>query len=274
MSSLPSISIIIPAYNSDSTIVTTLKSVHRSINFSLNNLGNFDYDVIIVNDHSSDNTSLVVRNYINGRSDVVLVEHAVNMGAGSSRNTGVRHSQGDLLFFLDADDLYLEDHVYLCMYYLCQAPHVQYVRTQMRIDEDIHPYWKRTIEDNSPINICIRRWCHELVGGFPEEDIFLQIGSEDVFYRTLLASFCVALFIEQETVQAIRYPGNSLDRQMHVFSQPPLAETRSPFSAKQRKALPQFRKMQAEKKAALHQSLHYWFSMLVKAYPEWRDTFK
>jgi len=37
-------------------------------------------------------------------------------------------------------------------------------------DENIQPQWQQSIEDSVPINLCVRRWCHDLVGGYFEDD--------------------------------------------------------------------------------------------------------
>jgi HAD superfamily phosphoserine phosphatase-like hydrolase len=83
------ITCIIPAYNEESTIASVLRIVKkvRSID-----------QILVVDDGSIDRT------YINAKSEKVkVIRHEINMGKGAAIKTGVAHSSGDILLFLDAD---------------------------------------------------------------------------------------------------------------------------------------------------------------------------
>ncbi|UCD83887.1 MAG: glycosyltransferase family 2 protein [Deltaproteobacteria bacterium] len=84
------ISIIIPAYNSEKTIEKLLISLREST-FS-------KYEVIVVNDHSTDNTNEIARKY----SDT-LINLDKRSGPAYARNIGAEKANGDILLFLDAD---------------------------------------------------------------------------------------------------------------------------------------------------------------------------
>jgi len=89
------ISFIISAYNEEETIgktVTDLKNL-------LSQFGNIDYEIIVVNDFSSDKTAEKV-NQIPG---VRLFNHAYNKGYGAALKTGINHAEYDWVFFFDAD---------------------------------------------------------------------------------------------------------------------------------------------------------------------------
>lgn len=92
-------SVIIPAYNSEKTIVRTLDSVFNQNYASL--------EVIVVNDGSTDNTEQVVKSY----SDKIIYIAQKNSGVSVARNTGFQHSSGDFIQYLDADDLLTEDKI-------------------------------------------------------------------------------------------------------------------------------------------------------------------
>lgn len=87
----PLVSVVIPTYNSRSTIDRTLKSV-REQTFR-------DYEIIVVDDGSKDGT----REFLQAQKDI-RTEFQNNQGAGPARNTGVRKSSGKYIAFLDADD--------------------------------------------------------------------------------------------------------------------------------------------------------------------------
>ena len=212
---IPGVSVIIPAYNCANTIIRTLQSVDQSITYCKNQFDkNLAVEAVIVVDNASDATYDVTRKYVNQMDGFQIIQNQQNYGVGPSRNIGVRHSKGDLLFFLDGDDIYFEEHLYLCVYHLMKFPQIHYAHSLIHIDENIHPEWKQSIENSVPINICVRRWCHDLIGGYFEEDVFKVCACEDVMYRDLLRLFCSGMTIKKESVQHFRYPGNALDRQM------------------------------------------------------------
>ncbi len=94
MNDNPLFSIIIPVYNSQRTIRRTLLSV---LNQTFNN-----YEVIIVNDGSNDNSAEILSEYACYPQITVLEQ--INAGVSAARNSGLHQARGDYLLFLDADD--------------------------------------------------------------------------------------------------------------------------------------------------------------------------
>lgn len=92
-------SIIIPVYNKANTIVQALDSVF-SQTFK-------DFEVIVVNDGSTDNVLEVLKSYNNP----VKVITQRNGGVSVARNKGIENANGDYLCFLDADDLWYPNHL-------------------------------------------------------------------------------------------------------------------------------------------------------------------
>jgi glycosyltransferase involved in cell wall biosynthesis len=100
----PLISIIIPFYNASKFIFETLESV-RTQTYT-------NWELILINDGSSDSSSEKVREYILGHPEMARVfSHPddVNKGASASRNLGLMHATGELVCFLDADDIWMPD---------------------------------------------------------------------------------------------------------------------------------------------------------------------
>jgi glycosyltransferase involved in cell wall biosynthesis/SAM-dependent methyltransferase len=88
-----------------SVIITTYNHAHY-LPQSINSVLTQDYsniEVIVVDDGSTDNTKEVVSQY-----PQVKYVHQINQGLSAARNTGIDHSDGDYLVFLDADDWFLE----------------------------------------------------------------------------------------------------------------------------------------------------------------------
>jgi glycosyltransferase involved in cell wall biosynthesis len=96
--SLPKISVIIPAYNSEKTISHTIKSV---LNQTLSVL-----ELIVINDGSQDSTLEVIRQIQDSRIKVFSYSNA---GGNVSRNRGLNRAVGEFVSFLDADDLWTPD---------------------------------------------------------------------------------------------------------------------------------------------------------------------
>ena len=84
------ITIIIPCYNSAQTIGTCLRAVYQS--------DYPHYEVIVVDDHSSDESRNIIQEY-----PCHLISLPQHQGAGYARNAGAKASRGDILFFTDAD---------------------------------------------------------------------------------------------------------------------------------------------------------------------------
>lgn len=98
MNDNPLISIIMPAYNAEKTISESIESVLKQTYQN--------WELLVVNDGSKDNTSSVVKLFNNAR--IKLIEQ-VNGGVANARNNGIRQAQGEYIAFLDSDDLWLDE---------------------------------------------------------------------------------------------------------------------------------------------------------------------
>lgn len=93
------LSIIIPVFNEDKTILKLLDKVIKS------NTGQISKEIVIVNDCSTDNSSELIKEYIlaNPNNNFIYEENKFNKGKGYSLNKGILISTGDLILFQDAD---------------------------------------------------------------------------------------------------------------------------------------------------------------------------
>jgi len=89
------ISVILPAYNAESTIERSLDSLLAQTCT--------DFEVVIINDGSTDRTSEIAQRYVERNPRIRLI-HQENRGCCGARNTGLRESKGEWVCFVDADD--------------------------------------------------------------------------------------------------------------------------------------------------------------------------
>lgn len=99
----PDVSVIIPAHNRAGTILQAIDSVLRQ-SFQ-------KFELLIVDDGSSDNTCEVVQRYSDPR--LRLLRQSVNKGVSAARNRGMKESRGDLIAFLDSDDEWFHEKLQL-----------------------------------------------------------------------------------------------------------------------------------------------------------------
>ena len=92
----PELSIIIPAYNCQDNITRMINSI-RDQDY-------FDYELIIINDHSTDDTVKVIDKLSQSDKRIIIINQLTNGGASVARNTGISRAKGKYLMFLDADD--------------------------------------------------------------------------------------------------------------------------------------------------------------------------
>ena len=93
------IDVIIPAYNSQDTIIKTLSSIAMQLNKN-------ELVVTIVNDGGKDYKEIV--DIFKPILNVKEIGYEINRGPGYARQYGVEHTKEDFITFIDADDTYLE----------------------------------------------------------------------------------------------------------------------------------------------------------------------
>jgi glycosyltransferase involved in cell wall biosynthesis len=90
------ISVIIPCYNEEQTILKVIKSVHESLN-------RYEYEIIIVDDGSTDNSKVLLEDHSRSDEKVEVIYHDINSGKGASLRTGFNAAIGDVVIIQDAD---------------------------------------------------------------------------------------------------------------------------------------------------------------------------
>ena len=91
------VSIIIPVYNAEKYLREAIESVLKQTYT--------DFELLLINDRSTDNSMEISREYSKKDHRIVLLENnSENHGPGSTRNIGLDHATGEYIYFMDADD--------------------------------------------------------------------------------------------------------------------------------------------------------------------------
>lgn len=96
------LSVIIPMYNVEKHIEKCILSVYNQ------NLNEGDFEIILVDDESPDNSVNIAKKVTENFSNVSIISQK-NKGLGGARNTGIENASGEYLLFLDSDDYYLKN---------------------------------------------------------------------------------------------------------------------------------------------------------------------
>jgi glycosyltransferase involved in cell wall biosynthesis len=113
--------VIIPTYNCAKYLQETIGSVLKQTYQ--------DFEIIVVDDGSTDNTKEILNPYIKNRN--IRYFYQENKGPAAARNRGIQESQGEYIAFLDADDVWHPLKIDLQMKYLSQNPDVFALSTTM-----------------------------------------------------------------------------------------------------------------------------------------------
>lgn len=174
MSSPPAISVVIPAYNAAQYLSEAIESVLSQTHQ--------DFELIVVDDGSTDGTEDVVQRY----GDRVGYLRQENRGPGAAKNLGIKNSRGSLIATLDADDRWLPDKLEKQREYMQSHSEVGLVYSNCSTfdsngimteayDGTHRKVYRGQVFDKlllknfiASITVMIRRECLERVGLFPE----------------------------------------------------------------------------------------------------------
>lgn len=214
MKSKPEISIIIPCYNQSEFLRESVGSVTRQ-SFQ-------DFEIIIVNDGSTDQTQHVAEELAHSDSRINVCAKT-NGGLSSARNSGLALAKGNFIQFLDADDLILPDLYLHVIRHFLEHPEVDMAQVGYRyvnetnneiLSEIVPPRRTKLIPDVLMNNIgpchsfIVKRELVERIGKFDEA---LRSG-EDWDYWIRAGKLCACLGTIRQVGVAYRYVTNSMSR--------------------------------------------------------------
>lgn len=104
--SAPHISVVIPAYNEEKRLPHTLRATIAYLQKQ-----SYTWEIAVVNDGSTDNTSQIVQQFSAKNPHISLLEYGQNHGKGYAVRYGMTHVSGDIRVFMDADNSTSIDHL-------------------------------------------------------------------------------------------------------------------------------------------------------------------
>lgn len=107
------LSIIVPVYNIAPFIGPCLESIVNA------NLNTEDYEIIVVNDGSTDNSLEIINELASSYKQINVISQS-NQGLGGARNTGIANARGEYIWFVDGDDLVVGDNLLPALDIVCK----------------------------------------------------------------------------------------------------------------------------------------------------------
>lgn len=214
------VSIVIPAYNAARYLSETIVSV---INQTYTN-----WELIVVNDGSKDETLSIAKSFANKDPRIHIIDKS-NSGVSDSRNTGIKVAKGDVLFFLDADDVWNIDNITEKIKRL-NEPSCHAVYSACEIIDEKSVSFSRflsgsanlRLEDmllskgnytTAPSGIAVKRNVLDKIGGFDTN--LSNNADQDFFIRILATGFKIAYI--PDTLWKYRMHGNSMSKNVALL---------------------------------------------------------
>lgn len=129
----PLVSIITPNYNASRYIAATIESVQ--------NQGYENWELLIVDDCSTDNSVEIIKTFQQKDERIKLLELPQNVGPAIVRNKGIKQAQGSFLTFIDSDDIWLPNFIETSLKKVINTKGFVFA-SYHRLDEDLKPYYK------------------------------------------------------------------------------------------------------------------------------------
>jgi len=233
----PKVSVIIPTYNRANFLRSAIQSV---LNQTFK-----DFEVIVVDDASTDDTRQIVHEFADDR--IRYIAHNENKGGSASRNIGIKSSKGKFIAFLDDDDIWMPTKLEKQLFLLNMNPEVNVVYTGARsIDKNgkvgsqlknpslkgnIYPAILKKNYVGSCSYVLVRRDCFDVTSFFDEKlpsnqdwDLWIRMAKHSQF--DYVNETLVLYRIHQERISsdpyskllAVELMFEKLSKELHVPS--------------------------------------------------------
>lgn len=167
------VSVIVPCYNMERYVKQTLHSILAS---------RYDnFEVIVVDDGSTDGSSAIVEDIASTDNRVKLIKQA-NAGVSAARNNAIRHSNGVYILPVDADDLISDDYISRASYLLDSDPQIKAVGARGEFFGERTGEWhtapfsleRLAMRNMIPVSAMYRRSDYDTTTGYNEQFPFRE----------------------------------------------------------------------------------------------------
>jgi len=158
------ISLIITTYNYEQYIERAMRSALDQ------SLSKKEYEIIVVNDASTDSTKRILENY---KDDVRVIHLEKNAGLSAARNAGVKNAKGQFIVFLDADDYIHRDMLLVQKTFLAENNTLDAVSTDYYLVNERGTHIEHVSAEEKPI----------ACGIMFRKDLFYGVGLYDESFR-------------------------------------------------------------------------------------------
>lgn len=231
MKKTPQISIIIPVYQAEKFIIACLNSIIWQTYT--------DYEIILIDDGSTDRSICLACEVLNGTSIDYRVICQVNSGAAAARNRGVREAKGEFITFIDADDTIEQRHLENLLRGMQEGGsdvsigNYRYIIGKMQ-NTTKGKYEKFRIMSRETVlnNFLVRRINIVVTAVLIRKEAFInndlwfeksvRFGEDAIFYWKMLLAFPRIVYIDEPTYNYFIHPGStttapSKDRMMSNY---------------------------------------------------------
>lgn len=197
------VSVIIPMFNSEATIIETIKSLVNQTRADLIE------EIIIVNDGSTDGSKQTVEQYINeSKHTSIKMFHKQNGGVSSARNFGVEQANAEWIAFCDSDDIWLENKLEIQIHALKENKEIAFLGTGLKnCNPKVGSFYKSNIYSININQFLFKAWpqtstilmkksLFNQAGGFPKNQKY----SEDSNLWIKCLQFQRIFYIREELV--------------------------------------------------------------------------
>ena len=183
----PKVTVVIPAYNAANYIATSISSV---LNQTFT-----DWELIVVNDGSKDNTAELVKGFLSD-TRIKLIEQP-NSGVSAARNTGIKAATGIYISLLDADDSYLRDNLENKVGVLNGSDYIDFVYSDIwKCDKDLKPLYVQKGVPSENLLEEVLLWERETIPGFSSNIMLKASSIKDKFLFDVNLSNCADRYMK------------------------------------------------------------------------------
>ncbi len=175
------ITIIVPAFNEELRITPTIDAILAALRRKTK-----DFEILVVNDGSTDNTKAVVESLEN--EQIKLLSYETNRGKGGAVKFGVEHARGDYIVFTDADLPYPPNNIHLACEKLASGTAVVLGKREMKENGGQYPWYRRVMSNG--FGLLVKAVLHiktkDTQCGFKA---FRKEAAQDIFSRVTLSGW-------------------------------------------------------------------------------------